>query len=108
MRHVFVRRIFFALAVLFVLCAVAFALLVTREPGDPPPPATEAGQHAGADLFASYCGSCHTAESLRPGVVDATVEQRREILRFLEDHGRASDEQDRLIVEYLAGETEDG
>ena len=108
MRHVFVRRIFFGLAALFVVCAVIFALLVTREPGDSSSPAVEAERHAGSALFASDCGSCHTAESLRPGVVDATAEQRREILRFLEDHGRASDEQDRLIVEYLAGETEGG
>ncbi len=112
MRHLYARRIFMGLALFFAGSAVVFGYLASRKAKEVAPAAASGArdgtEHRGAELFVTYCGSCHTAESLRPGAVSASAAERQRILQFLQDHGRASDEQDRLIMEYLASEGSGG
>ncbi|MHB1223422.1 MAG: c-type cytochrome [Gemmatimonadaceae bacterium] len=100
MRHVAVRRTALLLAVVVVGCTALFTWLVSREaePWPAPPTASEA---EGAALFREYCASCHTVERMRAGVANADAVRRRELLRFLQHHGRSSDAEDRLILDYL-------
>lgn len=44
---------------------------------------------------------CHTAESLRSGIIGADAERMRELEGFLGRHGRAPDSADRLILNFL-------
>jgi cytochrome c5 len=108
MRHVAVRRTALILATVFVVCAGLFAWLATdREAasadaaasaeGVSPVPAAEAG---GAALYETYCAGCHPVETLR---AELSAERRRELEAFLGKHGKSSDEEDRLIIDYLAG-----
>lgn len=101
MRHVAVRRSALVLGGVFVVCAGLFAWAVSRET-----PAVGVAQPAsapaGAVLFGTFCASCHTAESLRPSVTGPGA-NREELETFLAEHGDASEEQDRLILDYLSG-----
>ena len=80
----------------FVVWAGVFAWIVGRGPADEPPAATPASV-TGAVLFERHCGSCHAVEDLRAAAADA------ETLTFLESHGEASGEEDRLILDYMTG-----
>ena len=108
MRHVAVRRTALILATVFVVCAGLFAWLTTgREAafadaaasaeGVSPVPAADA---EGATLYETYCAECHTVETLR---TEMSAEGRRELEAFVRKHGKSSDEEDRLIIDYLAG-----
>lgn len=108
MRHVSVRRTALILATVFVVCAGLFASLTTeREAASPggaasaegvsPLPAADA---EGATLYETYCARCHPVDTLR---TEMSAEKRRELEAFLRKHGKSSDEEDRLIVDYLAG-----
>lgn len=99
MRHVAVRRTALLLAIVLVGCAALFAWLVGREAE--PAPATLASE--GAAPFQEYCASCHAEERLRPLVAAADSARRLELERFLRSHGRSSDAEDRLILDYLRG-----
>lgn len=107
MRHVAVRRTALILATVFVVCAGLFAWITAeREPESPgtassaeaaaPVPAEDA---EGAALYEAYCARCHPVDSLR---TEMSVDRRRELEEFLQKHGRSSDEEDRLIIDYLA------
>lgn len=108
MRHIAVRRTALVLATAFVVCAGLFAWL-TAGPGTPsveaPAPAAPASRepatHAeGARLYETYCAGCHPVDSLR---TEISAGRRRELDAFLRTHGESSDEEDRLILDYLAG-----
>jgi len=100
MRHVTVRRAALLLGSVFLVCAGLFASLVSREPAAAPASLPAPGP-AGAALFQTYCAACHTVESLRPFVTGPDV-RRDELEAFLADHGDASGEDDRLILDYLS------
>jgi hypothetical protein len=101
MRQRSVRRAALLLSAVFLACAGLFAWLVGREPAQAPaalpPPARE-----DAGLFETYCGACHTADALRPGIAGMSATRRRELERFLDAHGDASASDDRLILDYLS------
>ena len=116
MRHLVVRRTALLLGVMLFASAGLFALLVSREPAvapalpspaaastaaSPAPPSPTTAP-TGAELYEAHCASCHAAASLRQRMPDSE-ERRRDLDAFLEDHGRATAAEDRLIVEYLSG-----
>jgi mono/diheme cytochrome c family protein len=101
MRHVIVSRVTAALTVLFLAAALLFSRLTT--PRGATTAADAAVQTDGARLFDTHCGSCHDANDLRPGLQNATVGQRHALEDFLTGHGEAAQEDDRLILDYLAG-----
>lgn len=105
MRYVVVKRVTGSLGVFLVLAAGLFAWLVRDEPPAPAAPAAQTpATPRGAALFEGQCGQCHTADDLR-GPLRAGGEAKRSAwLEFLKDHAEASDEEDRLILEYLASE----
>ena len=51
-------------------------------------------------MYETYCAGCHPVETLR---AELSAERRRELEAFLGKHGKSSDEEDRLIIDYLAG-----
>ncbi len=72
-----------------------------------PRPALSASPRLAVDsraLFERHCASCHDAPSRRRDLVRRDTSARAGLLRFLAHHGDAVDTQDRLIVDYLAGE----
>lgn len=102
MRHVIVTRVTLLVFVLFLAAAGLFAWITApARTGDPARPAT--GEDGGR-LFESHCASCHDAGSLRPGAGALDAAGRRSLERFLENHGTATSDEDRRIVEYLAAE----
>ncbi len=99
MRNRVVRRLTVLLAILVLVSALAFALIVRDEPGRPalsPPPAAE-----GPTLFESRCTPCHTAEQLGSQLKEGGA-ARAVWEKFLLNHGNADDREDRLILDYLA------
>ncbi len=101
-----VRRTALVLAVAFVACALLFVWLTAeREPasarapapaeGVSPQPAVEA---EGARLYETYCARCHPVETLR---TEMSAERLRELETFLQKHGKSSEAEDRLILDYL-------
>ena len=107
MRHVAVRRTALILATVFVVCAGLFAWLTagreaasagaTAAQGVTSVPAAEA---RGATSYETYCAGCHPVDALR---AEMSAERRRQLEGFLRKHGKSSDDEDRLIVEYLTG-----
>jgi mono/diheme cytochrome c family protein len=112
MRHVAVRRVAALLGLLFLLWAGVFAWMARRTPAPTPaagpsPPVTEPAPAApsssdGAALFEAHCTPCHAADDLRPALAGNDT-ARAAMDAFLADHGDATPEEDRLIVEYLGG-----
>jgi mono/diheme cytochrome c family protein len=107
MRSVAIRRFVLALAALFVIVAAGFGWLANRPDGGIPPIAVQPTGDArtGAQAFDTYCASCHTRDAIRAIVERRTDRQRArtELERFLSTHGDAPEEQQRAIVEYIAG-----
>ena len=101
MRHRTVARAAFLLAAVFLAGAGLFAWLVSREAAPLASPASLPARE-GAALFETHCASCHTADSLRPGVANADEARRRGLEAFLGHHGDADDADDRLILDYLS------
>ena len=102
MRHIVVRRLALLLGAIFFLWAGVFAWIVHREPtaDQPSAPTTTA---TGAALFERHCASCHGVEQLQEtvgGVRDPS--EREKLARFLSEHGDATREEDRQILDYLA------
>ena len=108
MRHVAVRRTALILATVFLACAGIFAwLTIERDAASPGPAASAeaalpvpAAEAEGAMLYETYCAGCHPVETLG---TEMSAVRRRELEAFLQRHGRSSDGEDRLIVEYLGG-----
>lgn len=98
MRHQVVKRVTVLLAILVLLSAGAFAWLVRDQPETSPPPAQDAP--AGASLFERHCTPCHSAGGLRQTFRDSGA-TRAAWERLLGRHGKATDEEDRLILDYL-------
>lgn len=106
MHHVIVTRVSATLCLLLAGCILGFAMLVDRGPsagqvdaveGRPPEAA------AGAMHFEAHCARCHGVDELT-GPLRAAPDRDAlldEWVRFLEEHGRASGEQDRAILVYL-------
>jgi mono/diheme cytochrome c family protein len=93
---------------LFVIVAAAFGWIVNRSDDRPAaplasPPAADTA--AGAQVFETYCASCHTPDAIRTvfGRHADRQRARTELERFLSTHGDAPKEQHRAIVEYVAG-----
>ena len=97
MRHVAVRRTALILGAVFFACASLFVWAAGRQSGPLDAPSSPDAPR-GAGLFETYCSSCHSAESLRGAVTEA---RRPQLEVFLQDHGDASDAEDRLILDYL-------
>ena len=102
MRHLIVSRIVVLLGA--VLCAAAFGFVwLAGRPQDGPVEAelVQEPSAAAATLFARSCASCHTPDSLREGVGRDREAARRALETFLQSHGDTSDQEDRLIADYL-------
>lgn len=105
MRHVVVRRTALILATVFVACAGLFAWHMTGRhtpASDAAAPAAAvsptSGEAEGARLYETYCARCHPIDTLR---AEMRAERRRALEAFLQTHGKSSDDEDRLIVDYL-------
>jgi cytochrome c5 len=106
MRHVAVRRAALILATVFVLFAGLFAWTTTRDDSEEngsiavEETRRAAAEPGGAALYDAYCARCHPVETLRTPL---SQERYRELQEFLRKHGKSSDDEDRLILDYLAG-----
>ena len=69
-----------------------------------PEPDAAAPALPGAELFATYCATCHKPASLARGLQSAPDPEsaRAEIAAFLTRHGRSDGDVDAAIVDYLA------
>jgi mono/diheme cytochrome c family protein len=107
MRHVAVRHVTLVLAGALLVYAAAFAWLVDDEPqATAPSDRPVAGAYPSEDgrlRFEQHCAACHTVGDLVPGLRDGGTKARSAAETFLRDHGDATEEEDRLIVEYLSG-----
>lgn len=107
MRHVAVRRVTLLLGAGFVVYAGAFAWLVRdeRAPSTTPEQSVPAAESTaeGRLLFERSCATCHTVEELAPGLREGGTNGRSAAEAFLRDHGDATNEEDRLILDYVSG-----
>jgi len=104
MRHIAVRRLAVLLGAVFLLWAGVFAWIVQREPAAESATPGAPAIAAGAGLFGRHCASCHTLESMRRAAgTDPDGTRRLELEQFLDGHGQASADEDRLILDYLGG-----
>jgi hypothetical protein len=110
MRHVIVRRSAVALTLLFVAAAGVFSWRVGSNAGTTSDGTTSTtarttpqGSMPAATLFKDRCGACHAAEDLAVALRDGGAPRRGEFEAFLEDHADAPPEEDRLILDFLAG-----
>lgn len=102
MRHVIVSRVSVLLTLLLLAAAVLFVQLVTPA-RDSRRAQAAATPPSGSRLFEAHCASCHTLDDLRAPFADGSAARRLELERFLADHGDASRDDDRAIVEYVSG-----
>lgn len=56
----------------------------------------------GAALYEQYCARCHMGDDLAGTLRTGGAPKRAEWESFLRDHGRASADEDRAILDYLA------
>ena len=110
MRHPIVSRVAAAFVALFLVCAGLFAWQKagarTGRPGKSVTavaPAAPTAPASGAALFDRSCASCHAADAiartLRTGADRAG--RLRDLDGFLQHHGEAAPDEDRLILDYL-------
>jgi mono/diheme cytochrome c family protein len=90
---------------LFLGAAVAFAWFAHRDPAPPRGDPSQLAAGAGAALFEQHCASCHAPDDLREALGDGDTARRRELELFLKDHGESADDQDHVILEFLAAES---
>jgi mono/diheme cytochrome c family protein len=107
MRYVAVRRVTFVLGAALLLYAAAFVWLVDDQPqatttSDRPVADGQPSAEGGA-LFQQHCAACHSIGDLAPELRDGGTNARSAAETFLRDHGDATDEEDRHILEYLSG-----
>lgn len=96
-----------ALGAGFVLYAAAFAWCVRDAPG----PSTTREQSGANErsitgsrlLFQRHCAACHDAGDLATAMREGGAGARSTTETFLRDHGDATGEEDRLILDYLSG-----
>jgi hypothetical protein len=98
MRHTAVERLSLSALALVALSVVGFVLVVragqTAAPSVPAP-----------DAFARQCESCHERAELKEQLLrDRSPQRRLELEKFLEDHGDATAEEDREILDELSGQ----
>ena len=98
MRHMVVRRTATLLGTVLIACSLLFGLVASRRTVEPSVSADAAS--SGAAAYRRYCASCHTVGAIRPSVV-GSPERRREMELFLREHGRATEAEDRLILDYI-------
>jgi mono/diheme cytochrome c family protein len=108
MRSRAVRTFTLLLAALFLAVAALFGWIANRPRAERQPPVTGPGAAPaetarGAELFETFCSSCHTPDALRSIARGRTdlARTRVEMERFLATHGGAAVEQNRAIVAYL-------
>jgi hypothetical protein len=102
MRHLIVSRVVMLLGA--VLCAAAFGFVwLAGRPQSGPVEADVVAEPSttAAALFARSCASCHTPDSLRTPVGRDREAARRDLEIFLRTHGDTSEQEDRLIADYL-------
>ena len=56
----------------------------------------------GAALYEQYCARCHAGDDLAGALRTGGAPKRAEWESFLRDHGRATADEDRAILDYLA------
>jgi len=103
MNHRIVTRVVIGIAVLCVAAALSFARLrAAPGTGGPGPVSPQAAEHPGAALFKTHCGTCHEVGAVAAPLRGPTAGARAQgMVEFLRRHGKSSDAQDRVIVEYL-------
>ena len=104
MRAASVRRFAAGLFVATLIGAFAFAWLARPMPSEEasanvPGPASEAAR--GAELFVRHCGACHTAAELQMSLAKMPRGRVEELAAFLDTHGDAPADADRVILTYL-------
>ena len=92
-----VRRTATLLGAVLIACSLLFGLVASRRAAEPSE--TDAVS-SGAAAYRRYCASCHTVGAIRPSMV-GTPERRSEMEVFLREHGRASEAEDRQILDYI-------
>lgn len=101
MRHTAVERLSLSVLGLVALSVVGFVFAVRA--GQPPTPTSPAPAAPAPDAFAKHCESCHERAELKEQVLrDPSPERRLELEKFLEDHGDATAEEDREILDGLS------
>ncbi len=104
MRHVGVRRLATLLGVAFLLWGGVFAWLAGREPVERSPQPTPVSVPDGTALFERHCASCHDLDEMRTAAGSkGDTARQADLARFLEDHGGASSEENRQILDFLTG-----
>lgn len=103
MNHRFVTRVVIGITVLFIAASLSFARLrAASAPAGAGTAGPQGAAHPGAALFSSHCGSCHEAGAVAAPLRGPAAGARAQgMVEFLRRHGKSSDAQDRLIVEYL-------
>lgn len=98
MRHTVVERLSLSALALAALSVIGFVLVV--RPGVAPAPSPPV-----PDVFATHCESCHERVELSEQILgdetSLSPERRLELEKFLADHGDASAEEDRRILDEL-------
>lgn len=118
MNHVIVTRVAVGVSALCAAAALLFAWLAsapvasqaaagtadhatTPTPGQP---LASSSPHPGEALFERYCGACHSVAEvermMKEGGTDLAANAAT-MVAFLENHGKSSDEQDRIIVGFI-------
>ena len=96
MRHTAVERLSLVALALVAISVVGFVLKVRSSVA--PAPSVPV-----SDAFATHCESCHERAELKEQVLrDPSPERRLELEQFLEDHGDATAEEDREILDELS------
>ena len=102
MRHLIVSRTVILLATVLFASAVGFVWLAGRpKVGRDETDVRPVTDTTAAALFARSCASCHTPDSLKPAVGRDREAARNALETFLRTHGDTSEEEDRLIADYL-------
>jgi|GEM_PF-7002382 len=104
MRPARVTHLAMAISAGFVLAAGVFAWYVSTPPM-PKAPMTSATGETPAALFARRCARCHEAEVLAAALRGRTERDRAraELRAFLDGHGHATPEENRVLADFLVG-----
>ncbi len=109
MRHAIVERLSLLALALVAISVVGFVLTVRSGRGRSPAPSIPAPSAPAASApgaFARHCESCHERAELKEQLLgDRSPERRLELEKFLEDHGDATAEEDREILDELSDQS---
>lgn len=105
MRHQLILRIVAFLAVLLAAASALFAW-ITRG-ATVTPTAAPVDSAAGSELFALHCSGCHEQDEMLAVLTVSAAARGRSaaldaLMDLLDDHGAATEGEDRRIVDHLA------